>query len=125
MSQAVISPTMSSSHTYVIVESEHNTRTCLHTPSSEDLLPEDVQNLDLSNFVHVHFDSRHTSAAVEVARAAVAAGIPTSIDVEKDRPHLAELLPHIDYVFTNKHFAKAYTGWYAKIVPTRSIRDLV
>lgn len=111
LSHLVVSPSMRTSHTYVIVDTEHNTRTCIHTPSSEDLLPEEVEHLDARSFSHLHFDSRHTELAVKLARAAAEAGVPTSIDAEKDRPHLGELLANIDYIFTNKHFAKAYTKW--------------
>jgi sugar/nucleoside kinase (ribokinase family) len=102
---------MRTSNTYVIVDAEHNTRTCIHTPSSEDLLPEEVDQLDVRSFSHLHFDSRHTDVAAKLARAAAEAGVPSSIDAEKDRPRLEELLAHIECIFTNKHFPKVYTGW--------------
>lgn len=50
------------------------------------------------------------SAAIKLARLARERGIPVSLDAEKDRPHLRELVPLCDYLVTNAHFPMAFTG---------------
>lgn len=99
-----------SSFTYVIVDVTNSTRTCINTPIGQDLTPDDIMHVKPTMFRHIHFDSRHTEAAVTLAQAAVAAGVTTSVDLEKDRPHLAELIALVDVIFTNQHFVKAFTG---------------
>jgi sugar/nucleoside kinase (ribokinase family) len=52
----------------------------------------------------------HHSAAIKLAKLARARGIPVSLDAEKDRPHLRDLVPLCDFLVTNTHFPKAFTG---------------
>ena len=101
--------------TYVIVSAADKSRTCIHTPASEELLPEDLDEAALGALLAeadlLHLDSRHTAAAVAVAEAARAAGVwPIVLDVEKARPHLEELLPLCDVVITNSKYPHALTG---------------
>lgn len=37
-------------------------------------------------------------------------GVPVVVDAEKDRPHLKELLPLVDYVICNRNFPEVFTG---------------
>lgn len=97
--------------TYVIVCQTTSTRTCIHSPLTTDLTPHDVETTFLDydtqawqQYNLIHFDSRHTEAAVAVARKASAAGVLLTIDMEKIRPHVETLLPYCDVIFTNQHF---------------------
>ena len=56
----------------------------------------------------VHLDSRHTAAAIVLAREANARNILVSLDVEKDRVFLSDLMPCCDIFFTNKEFPQKY-----------------
>lgn len=56
----------------------------------------------------VHLDSRHTEAAVVLAREANQRKVFVSLDVEKNRVFLADLLPLCDIFFTNKEFSEVY-----------------
>lgn len=115
--------------TYVLVSEATQTRTCIHTPATETLTVAEVSSMlrchsSKSRFTGckvVHFDSRHTDAAVHLAEqlsASAAEGVHMSstgvagsvppqqlltIDLEKERPHLYELLPHCHIFFTNQH----------------------
>jgi len=97
--------------TYVIVCQSTSTRTCIHSSLTTDLTCSDVDTT-FRHFTHetwqlyhlIHFDSRHTAAAVALAQKASAAGILLSIDMEKIRPYVEELLPYCDVVFTNQNF---------------------
>ena len=113
-----------------IIADRNGTRTCIAAPPKEEVEPTEVlEKLSISSnkFHHqqlqkattdildgvtlVHLDSRHTAAAVSLAKAANQRGIPVSIDVEKDRPpHLKDLLPLCDIIFTNQHFPQVYFG---------------
>jgi sulfofructose kinase len=55
-------------------------------------------------------DCHDTEAAVEAARYARAAGMPTVVDVEKVRPRIHELLREIDCIIAAEAFPGALTG---------------
>ena len=97
---------MVSPFTYVIVDSQSTTRTCIHTPASEEVLAEEALGRDqgevlLQGVDLLHLDSRSTLAAIALARRAKARGIPIVLDIEKPRPHAEALLPLADYIVTN------------------------
>lgn len=56
----------------------------------------------------MHLDSRHTEAAVVLAREANHKKIFVSLDVEKNRFFLADLIPLCDIFFTNEEFSEVY-----------------
>lgn len=104
-----------SSFTTILVDQMAATRTCIftygscgelenptHTNNSMDI-EDDLLVLFPSTIHHLHSDSRHTNAALSLARQARRQGIPISLDVEKDRHSRAldNLLPLVDIVFTN------------------------
>jgi sugar/nucleoside kinase (ribokinase family) len=103
-----------SAFTYVVVDAGGATRTCIHTPMREELSIDESRRAAqaiLSRSVApdwVHFDSRHTEAAVALAETLSPLSIPMSIDIEKLRPHVDRLLPLCSVVFTNQHFPAAY-----------------
>ena len=51
------------------------------------------------------------AAAAEAARFARDAGVVTIVDVEKVRPHIGELLMHIDAIIAAQEFPTDYTGY--------------
>jgi sugar/nucleoside kinase (ribokinase family) len=52
----------------------------------------------------VYFDGRLAEAALRIAKAARAAGIPVLVEAERLRPGLNELLSQADYVVTSARF---------------------
>lgn len=96
----------SSGTTFIIVCANTCSRTCIHNPMHSELQLSDIRdmNLDLKPFSLVHFDSRHTLASVEVARMAQQCNKLVTIDIEKMRPHVANLLPFCEIMFTNSVF---------------------
>ncbi len=103
--------------TYVIVSTTAKTRTCIHSPSSLEISRQHVtdycqRNISSQSYM-VHFDSRHTEAALELAHCVRNSNVVISIDVEKERSHLQSLLPFCDIVFTNKSYPSiAYPHMY-------------
>lgn len=99
-------PESHSGTTFVIVCTNSGTRTCIHNPMIRELLPADVESINMSMgvFRMVHFDSRHTLASAVLAKKAAETSKLISIDIEKLRPHVLELLPYCDIIFTNAVF---------------------
>ena len=115
----VMQPNTTTSITTVIASESELTRTCLHSPGScgeltvkeiEDVLssPEDGDDL-FGNVILFHSDTRHTAAAVALAKEARRRGIPISVDVEKDRgPVMEELVSKASIVFGNEDKLQQY-----------------
>ncbi|CAM9800083.1 unnamed protein product [Ascophyllum nodosum] len=123
VSRVIVSHATPSAFTYVIVDREGGTRTCLHTPQTEDTLPEEITAQLLDGVDVVHVDSRHTRAAVALATLANDRGVPVVLDVEKDRPYLKDLLPLADYIICNRHFPLAFTGSEDREAAIRRLLD--
>ena len=83
------------------------TRTCIHTPGAP-MVPEemtqDLINRALDDAALVYFDGRLTEAAILLARAARAQGVPVVVEGERLRPGLETLLQEADHVVTSAHF---------------------
>ena len=104
------SPSTSTAFTFVIVSKLDKTRTCIHTPQREELTAEEASSVTtVKDFAVVHLDSRHTHAALTLARMANSEGVPVSIDAEKNRPpYFDQLLPLCSIIFTNERFPDLY-----------------
>jgi len=118
-----------SAFTSVIVDRAGNTRTCINSPMLEELSADEVKDLlasTTSSDEHaespdrhmlgldvdlVHFDVRHPSGAVAMAEAASKlTGVRISIDLERPRAGLEELLPLCNAIFCNSTFPQTWTG---------------
>jgi sugar/nucleoside kinase (ribokinase family) len=117
---------VASPFTYIIVDRQGGTRTCIHTPLSEPLKPEELspslveaaltvqeEEGDAANAnkaAVVYFDGRMADAAIRLAQAARKKGIPVLVEGERPRPGLDDLLAQADVVCTSAHFPKEWTG---------------
>ncbi len=86
-----------------------DTRTIIHQPSTRDLSIDFVHRnvLDgdvLSTYSAVHFDLRHPQAAICVANECKKLGIPYSVDVERPRDGLLEILSGASVVICNSNY---------------------
>jgi sugar/nucleoside kinase (ribokinase family) len=105
-STILIDASMTSSLAYVIVDIESKTRTCLFTANNELILVNDVNPNWLDKMKFIHFDSRSTAAAVELAKLAKTRSIVCSVDIERERPLLNELIPLMDYIITTENYSQ-------------------
>ena len=104
--------------TYIIVDEEKGTRTCIHTPGlCADLLSEDGdgRGVDVRAIARsrvVFFDGRHTAAAVEIARRCVSQEPRPLIVLEAEsvRPGLESLMMYADGILTSSNFPSDMTG---------------
>ena len=103
--------------TYIIIDEETDTRTCIHTPGlAADLLSEDgagrrVDLRAISRSGVVFFDGRHTGAAASIAaRCAAAEPRPcVVVEAESVRAGLEGLMAHADGLMTSSHFPGDFT----------------
>jgi sugar/nucleoside kinase (ribokinase family) len=97
-------PGVTTAFVYIIVCEKSKTRTCIHSPSNEEYLPEDFDEIQLDGIQLVHLDGRNSNAAMKAAALASARGIPIVLDAEKERPGQRELLTIVNFVITNPTF---------------------
>ncbi|XP_058094930.1 uncharacterized protein LOC131240618 isoform X4 [Magnolia sinica] len=99
--------------TYVIVDNETKTRTCIHTPGHPPMTPGDLLQSSLFSALDgarlVYFDGRLHETALVIAKEATRMQIPILIDAERKREGLDDLLNHADYVVCSAKFPQAWT----------------
>ena len=105
-SLVLVESSMTSPLTYVIVDIESKTRTCIYSANNELILIDDIKSNWLDNIKFIHFDSRSTEAAVKLAKLAKEKSIVCSIDIERERPLLNELIPLMDYIITTENYSR-------------------
>ncbi|MED6123066.1 hypothetical protein PIB30_045810, partial [Stylosanthes scabra] len=109
----VVSKEGTSPFTYIIVDNETKTRTCIHTPGYPPMIPEDLSESSLLSALNgariVYFDGRLYETAFVVAQEAVRKNIPILIDAERPREGLDDLLKFANYVVCSAKFPLAWT----------------
>eukprot|EP00529_Nitzschia_sp_RCC80_P019053 CAMPEP_0113471168 /NCGR_PEP_ID=MMETSP0014_2-20120614/16838_1 /TAXON_ID=2857 /ORGANISM="Nitzschia sp." /LENGTH=502 /DNA_ID=CAMNT_0000363793 /DNA_START=183 /DNA_END=1691 /DNA_ORIENTATION=+ /assembly_acc=CAM_ASM_000159 len=86
-----------------------NTRTCIHQPSSGDMSVGYVlndDNVNIKDMTAVHFDVRYPTAAVQLAKKCIELNIPYSVDVERPRDGLEEILKGASVVICNSEYCQ-------------------
>ncbi|XP_059275908.1 uncharacterized protein LOC132030344 [Lycium ferocissimum] len=113
----VVSEGGHSTFSYVIVDSQAKTRTCIYTPGNPPMVPEDLSKSDLSSALDdvrlVYFDGvlqeTELVSALVVAREAHQRNIPIVIDAESKRERVDDLLNLATYVVCSARFPQAWT----------------
>eukprot|EP00930_Biecheleria_cincta_P001502 TRINITY_DN102640_c0_g1_i1.p1 TRINITY_DN102640_c0_g1~~TRINITY_DN102640_c0_g1_i1.p1 ORF type:complete len:741 (+),score=108.03 TRINITY_DN102640_c0_g1_i1:53-2275(+) len=115
----VLAPDSPSACTSILVDQQTVTRTCINTPMSRDMKTEEaLAQLDaLFGHEHseeaklLHLDCRHPDAAVALAGAVRhRQNVLITMDAERPRPGLEELLQLSDVIFCNSRFPALWTG---------------
>ncbi|XP_068662943.1 uncharacterized protein [Aristolochia californica] len=104
----VVSKEGNTPFTYVIVDDQTKTRTCIHTPGYPPLVPDDLSQSSmlaaLDEVSLVYFDVRFHDTALRIAKEAANRKIPILIDSERKREGLDELLNLATYVVCSQKF---------------------
>ena len=88
---------------YIMVVGD--TRTIIHQPATRDLSTDFVKHhLPLKDFHAVHFDCRHPEAAVYLSKQCVEFNIPYSVDAERPRDGLQELMKNASIIICNSDY---------------------
>ncbi|CAK7349485.1 unnamed protein product [Dovyalis caffra] len=123
----VVSKDGNSPFTYVIVDNETKTRTCIHTPGYPPLIPDELSRSELLSALDgarlVYFDGRLHETAIVVAQEAARKNIPILIDAERKREGLDDLLLLASYAVCSKKFPQAWTE--APSVPSALVSMLL
>ncbi|KAI4350290.1 hypothetical protein L6164_004758 [Bauhinia variegata] len=123
----VVSKEGRSPFTYVIVDSQTKTRTCIHTAGYPPMIPEDLSRASLLSALDgarvVYFDGRMHETALVIAQEAANKKISILIDAERPREGLDDLLRLADYVVCSEKFPQAWTG--TSSIPTALVSMLL
>ncbi|KAG9144976.1 hypothetical protein Leryth_017432 [Lithospermum erythrorhizon] len=113
-SYIVVSEEGNSPFTYIIVDNQTRTRTCIHTPGDPPMVPEDLTESNLFSALGgarlVYFDARLHETALVIGEEAKRRGIPILLDAEKKREGLDSLLNLSSYVVCSTAFPQAFTN---------------
>ncbi|KAL9288462.1 putative ketohexokinase [Arabidopsis thaliana] len=109
----VVSKEGNSPFTYILVDNQTKTRTCIHTPGDPPMLPTDLSQSSMLSALDqasiVYFDVRLHETALVIAKEASRRKIPILVDTEKKRDGLDDLLPFADYVVCPENFPQTWT----------------
>ncbi|PWA98513.1 pfkB-like carbohydrate kinase family protein [Artemisia annua] len=123
----VVSEDGNSPFTYVIVDNQTKTRTCIHTPGSPPMVPTDLKSSTLLSALEgvklCYFDVRLHETALVVANEANRRSIPILIDAERIREGLDDFLNLSDYVVCSSNLPQAWTG--AATIPSALVSMLL
>ncbi|CDP03815.1 unnamed protein product [Coffea canephora] len=107
----VVSEGGNSPFTYVIVDNQTKTRTCIHTPGCPPMIPDDLSTSNLLAAISgarlVYFDGRLHETALLVAQEANRRAIPILTDAESKSEGLDDLLSLSSYVVCSAKFPQA------------------
>ncbi|XP_075100843.1 uncharacterized protein LOC107819257 isoform X3 [Nicotiana tabacum] len=123
----VVSDGGNSPFTYIIVDNQTKTRTCIHTPGYPPMIPTDLSQSNLLSSLDgaklVYFDGRLHETAAVVAEEANTRGIPILIDAERKREGLDHLLSFASYVVCSTKFPQEWTD--ASSIPSALLSMLL
>ncbi|XP_022758568.1 uncharacterized protein LOC111305361 [Durio zibethinus] len=123
----IVSEEGNSPFTYVIVDNQTKTRTCIHTPGYPPLIPGELSKSSLLSALDganmVYFDGRQHETALVVAKEATRKNIPILVEAERKREGLDDLLDFATYAICSAKFPQAWTE--APSVPSALISMLL
>ncbi|XP_043704014.1 ketohexokinase-like isoform X2 [Telopea speciosissima] len=126
-SYSVVSKEGNSPFTYIIVDSQTKTRTCIHSPGNPPMVPDELPQEILSSAVDgarlVYLDGRLHETALVLAQEASCRKLPILVDAERPREGLDSLLNLADYVVCSAKFPQAWTE--APSIPSALVSMLV
>lgn len=96
----------SSPMSYIIVDRMTQTRTCLFSADHEQILIDEIRMEWFEQVEWIHFDSRSTEAAVQLAKVAPSKHLRFSLDLERERPFLDQLIPRMNYIITTDRYCR-------------------
>ncbi|KAG8641867.1 sulfofructose kinase isoform X1 [Manihot esculenta] len=109
----VVSKDGNSPFTYIIVDSQTKTRTCIHTPGYPPTVVHDLSQSSLLSALDgvriVYSDGRLPEVALVVAQEACHKNIPILVDAERKREGLDDLLKLASYVVCSANFPQQWT----------------
>jgi sulfofructose kinase len=110
-SNVTIEPNASTQLAFILVDGSSGDRTILWDRDDRLMYREgELRKEDVCSGKVLHLDGHDTRAALQCARWAREAGIPTILDTDRVDPLTPELIREIDFVITSSRFPIVFTG---------------
>ncbi|RWR80460.1 ribokinase isoform X4 [Cinnamomum micranthum f. kanehirae] len=113
-SYIVVSEEGNSPFTYVIVDNQMKTRTCIHTPGHPGMVSDDLSQSSLLSALDgariIYSDVRFPETALVIAKEAARMQIPILVDAERKREGLDDLFNLANYVVCSEKLPQAWTA---------------
>lgn len=98
-------------HSFVILNVNNSSRTCIFNRGTAAQPDEDCVNLELlKNAQYLHLDGNSLQCAIYAAKKAKEYGVTVSLDAGGAYPGIEELLPLVDVLIPSEEFALKITG---------------
>ncbi len=79
-------------------------RTIVHVRDLPELDVAQLKSIDVSAYQWIHFEGRNVETLLQYLPQLKNCGVSISLEMEKDRPHLVELLPYVDTVIVSNAY---------------------
>lgn len=107
-----------------ILTTPDNARTIIHQPSTREMSTEfATEKINAKDYNAVHFDCRHPEAAVLLSEKCAEEGIPYSLDVERPREGLEQLMKNAKVVICNSNYCDLVLGAPKKDLSDKEIAN--
>jgi sulfofructose kinase len=111
VSSVTVEPQASSQFAFIMVEASSGERTILWHRDDRLMYREgELRKTDVCAGKMLHLDGHDIRAAIQCARWAKEAGVPTVLDIDKVEPLTPELIRNIDFLVTGSRFPSLFTG---------------
>jgi len=92
---------------YITLNSKNGSRSIIHYRNLAELQAADFIKLDLSQYSWLHFEARDCLEQTEMLLHAQSFKIPISIELEKNRDSIDDIMPFADILLLSKPFAES------------------
>lgn len=91
---------------YITLNSRNGSRTIVHYRDLPELNFSQFDDIDLNGFNWCHFEGRNCTETVAMMKKVKQQGISMSLEIEKERDHIDDLMPLANCIFFSRPFAK-------------------
>lgn len=92
---------------YITINAENGSRSIIHFRDLNELSYSAFSQVDLSLYRWLHFEARNTLQLKRMLAHAILFKIPISLELEKERENIDELMPYAQLLLISKPFAQA------------------
>lgn len=92
---------------YITINTENGSRSIIHYRDLNELSAGDFCSIDLSHYGWLHFEARNPAQLKLMLKHASGYSIPVSLELEKERANIDELMPYAHLLLISKPFAKS------------------
>jgi sugar/nucleoside kinase (ribokinase family) len=98
---------MNSPFSYIMVNTQNQTRTIIHTPIPEYLKPSEINPASIARAELIFLDGRHVDGALALLKH-IKQGSRVYLELERLKDDTINLIPHAHYILTSESFPSEY-----------------